>query len=110
MVTSHRPGTTRERVLHRGERVAHEIAHDRGTERVLRGQGRGTYVLRLDRDSGALTPVVTTRGVTNPSYLAFDPTGRFLYAVNEVKVTDGTPSGTVSAFALDRRSGVSTGS
>ena len=76
-----------------------------GTGAILHGKGEGIYVFRMDTASGALTPVGMTRGITNPSYLAFDASGRFLYAVNELKTFDGRPSGTVSAFAVDSATG-----
>lgn len=73
----------------------------------------GTYT---DRDSkgiyayhfktGQLTPVGTTGLVAetpNPSFLAVDPSHRFLYAVNE-KVP-GEKNGMVSAFSIDRKTG-----
>jgi 6-phosphogluconolactonase len=46
-----------------------------------------------------------TEGVPNPSYLAIDPSHRFLYAVNELKEFEGAPTGAVSAFAVDSTSG-----
>ena len=55
--------------------------------------------------SGGLEFVSKTTGITNPSYLAFDATQRFLYAVNELKTYEGKPTGTVSAFAVDPRTG-----
>jgi 6-phosphogluconolactonase len=76
-----------------------------GTGQVLQGKGEGIYVFRLDESSGALEAVGKTTGVTNPSYLAFSPSRRFLYAVNELKTYEGRPSGTVSAFAVDGRTG-----
>jgi 6-phosphogluconolactonase len=75
-----------------------------GTGRVLRGKGGGIYLFRLDGASGALEPLGTTPA-TNPSYLALDPTGRCLYAVNELKTYGGQPSGTVSAFSVDSATG-----
>jgi 6-phosphogluconolactonase len=75
-----------------------------GTGRVLQGKGEGIYVYRLDQASGALEPLSQTES-TNPSYLALDPTGRFLYAVNELKTYEGQASGTVSAFAVDGATG-----
>jgi 6-phosphogluconolactonase len=72
-----------------------------GTGKVLHGKGEGIYVHRLNPSTGALDPVGKTVGVTNPSYLAFDGTGRYLYAVNELKTFEGRPTGTVSAFAVD---------
>jgi 6-phosphogluconolactonase len=77
-----------------------------GTGKVLEGKGEGIYVYRLDQSSGAMELMSKTTGVTNPSYLAFDPTARFLYAVNELKTYGDQPSGTVSSFAVDPRTGV----
>ena len=76
-----------------------------GTGRILQGKGEGIYVYRLDLSSGAMEWVSKTAGITNPSYLAFDSTQRFLYAVNELKTYEDRPSGTVSAFAVDRETG-----
>ncbi len=76
-----------------------------GTGRILQGKGEGIYVCRLDQTSGSLELVGKTTGVTNPSYLAFGPTGHFLYAVNELKTYQDRPTGTVSAFAVDRKTG-----
>ncbi|MGA3403819.1 MAG: lactonase family protein [Acetobacteraceae bacterium] len=76
-----------------------------GTGKVLQGKGEGIYVFRMDPDSGALQPAGTATGVVNPSYLAFDATQRFLYAVNELKSYHDQPTGTVSAFAVDPTTG-----
>jgi 6-phosphogluconolactonase len=76
-----------------------------GTGKVLEGKGEGIYVYRLDPSSGGMELLSKTTGVTNPSYLAFDPTGRFLYAVNELKTYGDQPSGTVSSFEVDPRTG-----
>ena len=46
-----------------------------------------------------------TSGVVNPSYLALERRGRYLYAVNEVTEFQGQQSGAVSAFAVDQRTG-----
>jgi 6-phosphogluconolactonase len=76
-----------------------------GTGKILQGKGEGIYICRLDQTSGALELVGKTTGVTNPSYLAFDSTGCFLYAVNELKEYQDKPTGTVSAFAVDPKTG-----
>ena len=76
-----------------------------GTGRILRGKGEGIYVYRMDQSSGAMAWVSKTTGITNPSYLAFDPTRRFLYAVNELKTYENKPTGTISAFAIDQKTG-----
>ncbi len=76
-----------------------------GTGKILEGKGEGIYVFRLDQTSGALELVGKTTGVTNPSYLAFDSTQRFLYVVNELKTYENQPTGTISAFAVDPKTG-----
>jgi 6-phosphogluconolactonase len=76
-----------------------------GTGQVLDGKGEGIYAYRLDPSSGALELSVVNTGITNPSYLAFDPGRRFLYAVNELKTYEGRPTGTISAFAVDSVTG-----
>ncbi len=48
------------------------------------GSGNGNVtVYRVDAGSGALVQQSTTNAGNNPSFLAFTPDGRFLYAVNE---------------------------
>lgn len=54
---------------------------------------------RLDVERGTLTQVGRADGGDRPSYLAFDPKGRFVYAVNE-----GTP-GKVLSFSVDAATG-----
>ena len=59
----------------------------------------------MDRSSGALRYVSKTSGVVNPSFLAFDPQQRFLYAVNEVEGHAGQPAGAVSAYSVAPKTG-----
>jgi 6-phosphogluconolactonase len=75
-----------------------------GTGKILQGKGKGIYVYRL-ATSGAMTLCDVTEAGPNPSYLAFDPSRRFLYAVNELKEFESAPSGAVSAFSVDPDSG-----
>lgn len=57
-------------------------------------------IFRLDTAAGTLTPVAKATDVgQEPSFLAWDPAGRFLFAVNE------TDPGRVRSFAIDRRTG-----
>ena len=76
-----------------------------GTGKILEGKGEGIYVYRLDVSSGSLERCGLAEGVLNPSYLAFHPSHRFLYAVNELKEFEGAPTGAVSAFSMDPDSG-----
>ena len=68
-------------------------------------RSEGIYVCRLDLASGELQQIDVARGVVNPSFLTVDPRTRFLYAVNEVKEFGGKPSGAVSAFSIDEKTG-----
>ena len=72
-----------------------------GTGQILVGKGKGIHIYRFDTLSGALEPYGVAEGVRNPSYLAFHPSHRFLYAVNEYKEFEGRASGAISAFTLD---------
>jgi len=68
-------------------------------------KSEGIYIYRMDPNTGALTPLSTVKGVADPSFLAIDHNRRWLYAVNEVDQFGGKPSGAISAFAIDRKSG-----
>lgn len=76
-----------------------------GTGKILQGKGEGIYAYRQDQASGRLEFISKTTGIANPSYLAFDASHTFLYAVNELKTYEGKPTGTVSAFAVDAQTG-----
>jgi 6-phosphogluconolactonase len=61
-------------------------------------QARGIYVFRMNPGSGGLT-LLQVAEIPNPSYLALDPTLRYLYSVNEMT------AGAVSAFAVNQTNG-----
>ena len=69
-------------------------------------KSKGIYVSRLDLASGRLTDPVLAAETTSPSFLAIHPSGRYVYAANEVRTFDGQQTGAVSAFAVDRTSGM----
>lgn len=66
-------------------------------------ESKGIYAYRFDAASAESTPLGVAAETANPSFLAIDPTGKFLYAVNEVQNYKGTSSGAVTAFAIDRQ-------
>jgi 6-phosphogluconolactonase len=71
-----------------------------------RGASRGIYVVGFDPSSGTWTSAPALAGQSeNPSFLALHPSGRFLYAVNEVADFKGARTGAVSAFAVDQATG-----
>src|SRR3954447_16229004 len=62
------------------------------------GEGKGINVYRVDRRTGAFKHVQLLGGLENPSFLAVDKAGRFLYSVH------GDRSD-VTAYAIDRKTG-----
>jgi len=70
-----------------------------------KGNGRGIYLFESDLASGALHLRDVFATDSNPSWLAFDPSRTHLYSANEISNYQGTNSGSVSAFSIDRRSG-----
>ena len=68
----------------------------------------GIYAFRFDPAAGEMRSVGLAAATDNPSFLAADPKGRFLYAVNELEAFGGEPTGAVSVFAIERASGTLT--
>ncbi len=66
---------------------------------------KGIYRFEMDPASGKLTPRGVAAEVTSPGFLAFHPSHRFLYAVNEITNFEGKKTGGVTAFAIDPKSG-----
>ena len=60
------------------------------------GRSEGIFHFRFDAETGRLTPRGAYGGVTNPSFLALHPRGRYLYSVAETG-----PEGGAAAFAVD---------
>jgi 6-phosphogluconolactonase len=68
------------------------------------GKSDGIYVCAFDQAKGALSLLGSVK-VADPSYLTISADGGFLFAVNELVEFEGERTGTVSAFAIDARSG-----
>jgi len=68
------------------------------------GGSEGIYLCKLDMATGAIERMGVTQGVVEPSYLALDSKGQYLYAVNELTDFGGQPSGAVSAFSIHPQS------
>jgi len=66
---------------------------------------KGIYAYRFHAATGKSTSLGLVAETSNPSFLAIDRTRRFLYAVNEISDYQGQKSGSVSAFAIDRKTG-----
>jgi len=66
---------------------------------------KGIYALRFDDRNGKLSALVVGAESVDPSFMTVDPSGKYLYTVNEVGNYAGSKSGAVSAYAIDRSSG-----
>jgi len=69
------------------------------------GHGRGIYLLEMDPATGALRQRDVFSSDANPSWLAFDPSRKYLYSANEISNYQGAASGSVSAYSIDRTTG-----
>jgi len=67
------------------------------------GESQGIYAYRYNAATGEMTPLGLAAKTVNPSFLTFDLSRRFLYAVNETEKYKGEASGAVTAFAIDRK-------
>jgi 6-phosphogluconolactonase len=64
----------------------------------VNGTAKGITVFSLDADRGELQFISENAGIESPSFMAFHPNHKFLFAVNE-------SSGFVSSFVMDAQSG-----
>jgi 6-phosphogluconolactonase len=68
-------------------------------------KSKGIYAWRFKAASGKLTVIGLVAETANPAFLAVHPNRKFLYAVNEISSYEGKRAGSVSAFAVDARTG-----
>ncbi len=72
-----------------------------GTYTPKDGASHGIYAVRLDPVTGALSEPVVAAATSNPTFLAWRPDHRVLYALGEGPGPDGQPGGGVAAFAFN---------
>lgn len=70
-----------------------------------RENSKGIYAYRFDAATGKLSALGLAAETPHPSFLTVHPNRRYLYAVNEIDNYDGQKSGSVSAFAIDPKTG-----
>jgi 6-phosphogluconolactonase len=68
------------------------------------GNGKGIYLFEMNPASGELSLIKLAAEGRNASWLSLDPSGRCLYAANEV-ADFGGKSGSVSAYTVNRSDG-----
>src|SRR6266702_2678014 len=66
---------------------------------------KGIYAYSYDAGTGKFKALGVAAETADPSFLAVHPSGKYLYAVNEIGEFNGEKSGAVSAFLIDRRTG-----
>jgi 6-phosphogluconolactonase len=76
-----------------------------GTYTPAGGASRGIYTAQLDLATGALSPAVLAGEAANPTFIAWRPDGRALYALGEKGTVNGKAGGALAAFRFDPASG-----
>jgi 6-phosphogluconolactonase len=71
------------------------------TEAAYNGRGRGIYSFSLDQRRGTLENIHLCAESVNPTYIAMNSTGHFLYAVNETDDWNTGNTGAVSVFKIE---------
>jgi 6-phosphogluconolactonase len=67
-------------------------------------KSKGIYALRMS-DEGKLTPLGLSAELSNPTFLALHPKEPVLYAISEVSKFGDRKTGSVHAFAIDKKTG-----
>ena len=62
---------------------------------------QGIYSYHFDAAAGKLEQQALAAETRNPTFLAFSPNRKFLYAVNEIANYEGTKDGSLTAFAIE---------
>ncbi len=69
------------------------------------GSGEGIYLVNVDDATGALSGLKLVAKDKSPAWFALSADHRFLYAVNEIDSYGAAKSGSVTAYAVDAKSG-----
>jgi 6-phosphogluconolactonase len=69
------------------------------------GKGEGIYLAQVDGATGALSGLRLVAKDSSPSGLALSNDRKFLYASNEIKAYGSNKSGSVTAYAVDSKTG-----
>src|SRR5215813_3347406 len=64
-------------------------------------ESKGIYAWRFDASTGRLADGSLVAQTKDPSFVAIAPSGKYLYAVNELDEFNGEKAGAVSSFAID---------
>ena len=76
-----------------------------GTYTGAKSASKGIYRTFLNLKDGTLSKPELVAETGSPSFIAFHPNGKYLYAVNEDAEFNSEKSGAVSSFLIDAQSG-----
>jgi 6-phosphogluconolactonase len=68
---------------------------------------RGIYAFSYDSQKGVMDDIHLAAMSLNPSWLTVSPSGKYLYAVNEVHDFHGEKSGALSSYRIDKAGNIS---
>src|SRR5262245_52315372 len=74
-----------------------------GTDRS--GAGVGFSLARFDPDTGALSRPEFIEEAQAPSFFVMHPDGKHVYTCNSINTYQGKPEGSISAYAIDSKTG-----
>src|SRR6188768_4025326 len=66
---------------------------------------QGIYVFQFDRAKSSLKLLQTVPGLESPTFLTVDRNGQFLYSVNRGRADINDKGGSVSAYAINSKTG-----
>lgn len=69
------------------------------------GNGKGIHWFTVNRATGAMSPLGVFESQTSPNSLAISADGNFLYSGNETEKLQDNEAGSISSFAIDRKTG-----
>ena len=91
--------------------ISVSVTHGQGKKEILyagtysvRGS-EGIYIFQFDRLKPALKLIQTVPSLESPTFVTIHPTGKFLYSVNRGKADISDKGGSVSAYAIDPKTG-----
>ncbi len=68
-------------------------------------KSKGIYAAKFDTRTGKFGVPQLAAEITNPTFLAVHPNGRWMYAIGEVGNFGGRKSGSIAAYTIDASSG-----
>lgn len=69
------------------------------------GNGQGISVFEMERETGLLTNITVFMDIPSPSFITLSKDRKFLYALSEIEDYNKDGDGSVTAFAVDTRTG-----